>query len=231
MTDEENPIPVNEGSSPFKFRRFTPLEREEIWGRLISDVTRDEFSVVIRQIGTADLPNGRIGQLRESAFRALGIARKISSDLGTSISLTLGAMTEGAYMGISGHVSQHMFDDEPDSQIGATLHELIENLEEDEQFYLGNNEGLPDLVEFLFTGTSRLLYFRSLHDRYISEQIESQHVASWGEVINVLLPERIEKEPEKLFEILLEKRELPDGDKIDIVRQALERARQTKDQA
>lgn len=229
MIDEEE-LPIGGGGDPpFKFAKFTPLNLEEIWGRLISDVTREELRVVIKQIGMAALPNGRVDQLRESAFRALGIARGISSDLGASTLLTLGATTEGTYMSISGYVSQHMFDDEPDSQVGAILHELIENLEEDEQFYLGNSEGLPDLVEFLFTGASRLPYFKSLHDRYLSGQIESRHVASWGEVIDVLLPERTEKEPDKVFKMLLEKRELSEGDRVGIVKQALERARQAKD--
>ncbi|RJQ36553.1 hypothetical protein C4559_04785 [Candidatus Microgenomates bacterium] len=219
MADELKGLPI----------KFTPLDLEGVFGDIISETARDGFKVTIRNQSKKTLPQDKIEQLQESAFQTLRIGREISPELGDSVTLFCGK-NMFAYMGINGTVSEQMLRDEADSQIGAMLHELVENLQEDRHFALGNNEGLPDLVEFLFTGESRVPYFAGLNRQFVTGKITTsypQYVESWKEIIDVLAPDQTEeKDPDKLFEMMLKKRALPEQEKIQIVKQALQKTQE-----
>lgn len=134
-------------------------------------------------------------------------------------------------MNMIGVVGRKMVDDEPSSQTAAVLHELFEDFQEENDIKLGNNEGLPDLVEFLFAGSSRIPYFQWLHNQHYQwlhtphepNEHEEPHSASWEKVVETMLDKPSKEDPQKMFEELLKRRLLLEEEKIAIVKQILEK--------
>lgn len=204
-------------------------EAKRFFGKMLVTETRGVCTVSIYQRKSGEIDPERVIQLKESGLQALEVAQEISSDLIKSLSLFVGEDVS-AYIHINGRVSNSMLHDDSDSQVGALLHELIESLEEDEGFELGNKEGLPNLAEFLFTGNDRLDYFQFLTEKALSgEEVYSYlkpYVSSWPEVVRILCNESNIKDPAELFSILESKRALSREQKIQIIREVLDKTRE-----
>ncbi len=207
--------------SPFKMVPLN-LDKDKMRGPVLLDRKKDNLRVIVRRGDDIIIPDDKAPKLVESGFRALELARKISPEFPTFVSMS-GKRFNG-YMNVTMHVSQEMVEDMPDSQSAAILHELVENLQEDEHFTDGSIDSLPQLAEFLFTGETRIPYFRHLHDQFAAGK-EGSHPQGWGRAVEILLGERSGQDWEQAFGAVLEKRKLSEDEKIKVIKDAIEIAK------
>lgn len=210
--------------------KFTPLEAFP--QKLLAQKTRGGLSVSVVEVQDSYslrpviYDQGKVDKLSQSAFAALELEQKISPDFSKSVSLQL--VNSGGYMSINDAVSQKMLDDLPECQVAAILHEGIHDLEERFHFEESNQECLPELAEFLFTGKTRLGKYQSMHENYYAGKATGQHERAWGRIVKILLPDVKNQDPDDIAKELLELRRLPKEEKVEIVKKAIENARGRK---
>jgi len=204
-----------------------PLDLSSILGTIVASEKHNGSSVSIAQLAGAVVNSSQSAQLIESGFRALSIGHQLSDECRKEVTIKCAQRIPG-YMSSSFEIDSRMINDEPNSQTGAILHELMEDIEEESGITLGNNEVIPQIAEFLFTGESRLEYFRGLHDAfYLGKFKTEEHNAFWGTLVAAIVPDDIGHNPDEIFSKLLGVRELPEEQKIQLVRNALTQASQT----
>ena len=129
-------------------------------------------------------------------------------------------------MTIWGGVSLAMLNDIPQSQVGAIVHEIIENWQEERRLNSGEGwESLPQLAEFLFTGETRLNYFHHLHIKSMSEERGEEHIEGWGSLVKSLWPEVMNLQEDDSWNKIMEIREMPEAEKISLVKNSLMRTK------
>lgn len=206
----------------------------EIIGRRVVDVgpksdpvikrERDNFEVVIWDEDGVSISADQLGELTGSSFRALDIAHAICSLADKGVEIHLKNQIFG-YMNMSFEMGEQAWSDEPDSQVGAILHELLEGVQEDGNLssYEKNHEVIPQIAEFLFTGDSRLDYFRMLHKHWEDEGLDvdgmysRNHTQGWRVVVDRLIDDDLIGR-QGLWEELLQLRALKDSEKISLIR-------------
>ncbi|GEM_PF-6339205 len=207
-------IDIKDNSSIIRRR---PVNLEKTLGKLVHQERRGDFEVDIRKTNDIELTYQSISQLTQSSFLALEIANKISPTIERSVELICNNETSG-YITTGMQVSGEMVTDEPDSQTAAILHETMHWLQEDNP-QIKDNEILPNIAEFLFTGKKRLdSYFKNLHrnkDRIYSE--------AWKSGMKILLPDSEGMSFDQMFESLLEKRSLPEDKKVNLIKSAIQK--------
>ncbi len=194
------------------------VDWDKLKGKLLSEETRGEFNVEVRETEETGLAEDKLKQLSESSFSALRLAHQVSQACDKDIVIYCDDKSQG-YLDVGMNASRQMVGDEPQSQTAAILHELLHGLQEDEIGSGGNTEILPNIAEFLFTGESRIPYFRHLHN---NPKAESLYRNAWKTVTKILLPETTNGNPNETFEMLLEKRKLPEAEKINLVKKSIE---------
>ncbi len=205
--------------------KFTPLKVDsvdEMFGPVIDRQIRDGFRVDVRRGEGGSVTEAQSAQLIDSGIEALRLAQLIVPGIRRNVTISC-ADIEG-YMNTTYQASQLMVDDIPASQTAATLHELLENYQEDNIPGI-NTDYLPQVAEFLFTGETRVPRFKFLTDTIFNGNSWGTHEEGWEEALDALLPERKSSDPEEVFAELLKKRDLPEEEKIEIVQKAIEKAR------
>lgn len=208
--------------------KLTPLDLKPISGTSITTKRVGEYFISVNALEGSSVSSTQAVQIQENGFKALQLASKISEKCLKGITIRCAKNTNG-YMSSSFKVDDRLLNDDADSQTAAVLHEIIENLEENEGITLGNNEAIPHIAEFLFTGNSRLEYFRWLNDSYYSGQnSDNPHVQSWNEVVVIIYPESGDQKQEVIFTKLLEARKLSKEQKVDLIKNAIIKATDRK---
>lgn len=214
---------MNDEKPPYEFVPLKLRSIDERRGPVIARGSRSGFRVAVRRGEGVTVNDGQAAQIVQSGLNALELAQKISPLFPKYVDISC-ADNEG-YMDVVYQASQRMVDDIPQSQSAAVLHELMENFQENQHVWGVNNECLPQLAEFLFTGETRMYRFRNMTTAYYTADSIDHHERGWGGVVEILLPGQQSQNPDEVFQALLAKRELPEEEKIKIVQQAIENAR------
>jgi len=190
---------------------------------------RGLFHVMV-QGKNVTVDNACAKQMVKSALRALEIARKIAPGFPADFTFYCVARM-GGYLNIAGQIDDKFINDnDPDNQVAAVLHELVELWQEDQARSISRNaEILPTLAEFLFTGQKRLAGFRKRFKASFTGQTKLRQDKAWPEIAKIVLPEALDQSPEELFNLMERTRNLPENEKVTLIQKAIEQAKQKQE--